>query len=189
MEFQGWLRTGPVPGLAHSNRGVSRAGGEGRGQERTENRASQPTAIGLNLADKRWTNEWGKSPCTHHPTQASLLTLWGRKWSLFSFIKALPSTVILILYIPTKAKRQWYFISGIKKLSPFTYTVGMHACMLSHLSCVQLCDPMDRSLPGFAIYGDFPGKNTGVGCHALLQGMIFQPESHVSCTGRQILYH
>ena len=41
-EFQGWLRTGPVTGLAHSNRGVSIAGGEGRGQERSEKRASQP---------------------------------------------------------------------------------------------------------------------------------------------------
>ena len=51
-EFQGWLRTGPVPGLAHSNRAVSRAGGEGHGQEQAENRASQPTAIGLNLEDE-----------------------------------------------------------------------------------------------------------------------------------------
>ena len=28
---------------------------------------------------------------------------------------------------------------------------------------------MDFSLPGFSIYGDSLGKNTGVGCHALLQ--------------------
>ena len=31
-----------------------------------------------------------------------------------------------------------------------------------------LCDPMDCSLPGFSVHGDSPGKNTGVGCHALL---------------------
>ena len=31
---------------------------------------------------------------------------------------------------------------------------------------------MDRSLPGFSVHGDSPGKNTGVGCHALLQGIF-----------------
>ena len=30
-------------------------------------------------------------------------------------------------------------------------------------SCLTLCDPMDCRLPGFS------GKNTGVGCHFLLQ--------------------
>ena len=39
---------------------------------------------------------------------------------------------------------------------------------------------------------DFPGKNTGVGCHFLLQG-IFPSMSpawtHVSCNSRQIIYH
>ena len=28
---------------------------------------------------------------------------------------------------------------------------------------------MDCSLPGFSVHGDSPGKNTGVGSHALLQ--------------------
>ena len=28
---------------------------------------------------------------------------------------------------------------------------------------------MNCSLPGFSVYGDSPSKNTGVGCHALLQ--------------------
>ena len=41
--------------------------------------------------------------------------------------------------------------------------------------------------------GDSPGKNTGVGCHALLQG-ISQPKdqthvSYISYTGRQTLYY
>ena len=38
-------------------------------------------------------------------------------------------------------------------------------------------DPMDSSLPW-----DFPGKNTGVGCHFLLQGSNpgIKPESSVS---------
>ena len=36
----------------------------------------------------------------------------------------------------------------------------------------NICDPMDHSLPGFSVHGDSPGKNTGVGCHVLLQGIF-----------------
>ena len=32
--------------------------------------------------------------------------------------------------------------------------------------------PMDCSPPGSSVHGDSPGKNTGVGCHALLQGIF-----------------
>ena len=39
-------------------------------------------------------------------------------------------------------------------------------------SCPTLCDPMDCSPPGFSVYGDSPGKNTRVGCHALLWGIF-----------------
>ena len=36
-----------------------------------------------------------------------------------------------------------------------------------------LCDPMDCSPPGSSLHGiDFPGKNTGVGCNLLLQGIF-----------------
>ena len=41
-------------------------------------------------------------------------------------------------------------------------------------SCLPLYDPMDGSLPGSSIHEDSPGKNTGVGCHALSRGS-FQP--------------
>ena len=38
--------------------------------------------------------------------------------------------------------------------------------------CQTLCDSMDCSLPGSSVHGDYPGKNTGVGCHALRQGIF-----------------
>ena len=38
--------------------------------------------------------------------------------------------------------------------------------------CLTLCNPMNYSLPGFFLHGDSPGKNTGVGCHDLLQGIF-----------------
>ena len=35
-----------------------------------------------------------------------------------------------------------------------------------------LCEPMDCSLPGSSVHGDSPGKDTGVDCHALFQGIF-----------------
>ena len=44
-------------------------------------------------------------------------------------------------------------------------------CMLSCFSRVQLCGPVDCSPPGSSVQGDPPGKNIGVGCYAVLQGI------------------
>ena len=41
-------------------------------------------------------------------------------------------------------------------------------CLVTQ-SCPTLWDPMDCRLPGPSVHGDSPGKNTGVGCHSLLQ--------------------
>ena len=40
-------------------------------------------------------------------------------------------------------------------------------CLVTQ-SCLTLCNPVDCSPPGPSVHGDSPGKNTGVGCHALL---------------------
>ena len=47
-------------------------------------------------------------------------------------------------------------------------------------SCPTLCDPIDGSPPGSPVPGDSPGKNTGVGCHVLLQCMKVKSESKVA---------
>ena len=49
----------------------------------------------------------------------------------------------------------------------------------SHQSCPTLCDPIDGSPPGSRPW-DSPGKNTGVGCHFLLQCMKVKSESEVA---------
>ena len=67
--------------------------------------------------------------------------------------------------------------------------------MLSSLSRVQLCDPMECSLSGSSVHGDSPGKNSGMGCHDLLQGTFLTqgsnpgllPRTQVSCNGSQVL--
>ena len=47
---------------------------------------------------------------------------------------------------------------------------GSSAAAKSLQSCPTLCDPID---------GDSPGKNTGVGCHFLLQCMKVKSESEI----------
>ena len=47
-------------------------------------------------------------------------------------------------------------------------------------SCPTLWDPIDGSPPGSSVYGDSPGKNTGGGCHFLLQCMKVKSESEVA---------
>ena len=50
------------------------------------------------------------------------------------------------------------------------------------------CDPMNCSLPGPSDHEDFPGKNTGVGCHFLLQGIFPTQRSNPGLPhGRQLL--
>ena len=43
---------------------------------------------------------------------------------------------------------------------------------LSHSVVSDFVFLMDCSPPGFSVHGDSPGKNTGMGCHALLQGIF-----------------
>ena len=54
-------------------------------------------------------------------------------------------------------------------------------CLVAQ-SCPTLWNLMDCSLPGCSVHWDSPGKNTGVGCHALLQG-ISQPRDRTQVSG------
>ena len=57
-------------------------------------------------------------------------------------------------------------------------------CMCAHTraqllqSYLTLCNPMDCSPLGSSVHGNFPGKNTGVGWHALLQGIFLTQGSN-----------
>ena len=56
------------------------------------------------------------------------------------------------------------------------------SCPIFATSCTIACHSLSR---------DFPGKNTGVGCHFPPPGESSQPRNwtHVFCIGRWILYH
>ena len=65
-------------------------------------------------------------------------------------------------------------------------------CLVAKL-CLTVCDPQGQEPTRFLCPWDFPGKNTGVSCQFLLQG-IFSTQGlnpgflQVSCTDRRILY-
>ena len=62
-------------------------------------------------------------------------------------------------------------------------------CLVAQLS-LTLCDSMDYRPPGSSVHGDSPGKNTGVGCHSLLQGIFPIRDLNPGLPHcRQILYH
>ena len=66
----------------------------------------------------------------------------------------------------------------------------LYVCAKWLPSCPTLCDPTARILCPW----DSPGRNTGVGCHTLLEGIFPTQGSNlrllcVSCISRQVLYH
>ena len=83
----------------------------------------------------------------------------------------------------------WRRMVWIYFILPVRRTSRSSLLWLVTQSCLTLCDPMDYSLSGSSVHGDSPGKNTGVGCHALLQGIF---PTHGLNPGlpycRQILY-
>ena len=83
----------------------------------------------------------------------------------------------------------WWAASplGRKDLDTTKWLTHTHTPLyLVAQSCPALCDPTDCLPPDSSVHGDSPAKDTGVGCHALLQG-IFPNPVFLHC--RWILYH
>ena len=73
----------------------------------------------------------------------------------------------------------------LKRLSSSSSTL----CFVAQL-CLTLCDPMNCSPPGSSVHGASPGKNTGVGCRTLIQGIFpTQRSNAVLLHCRHIIYH
>ena len=70
-----------------------------------------------------------------------------------------------------------------------TFLLSSRDDVVSHSSCPTPYDPVDHSLPGSSAPGDSPGKNTGVGCQFLLQGIFLIQGLNLGLLYcRQILY-
>ena len=81
----------------------------------------------------------------------------------------------LIWYMTCKYFLSFCGFSFLFFLSFFSSTGLLLPTHLPPPSCThaQSCNPMDFSPPDTSVHGIFPGKNTGVGCHFLLQGFLF----------------
>ena len=74
----------------------------------------------------------------------------------------------------------WFYGTSTIMHSHFTDGAIVAVSHLPEVCCccsitksgLTLCNPMDCSAPGLLCPWDSPGKNTGVGCHALLQGIF-----------------
>ena len=116
-----------------------------------------------------------------------------------SLIEASPAPVRSI----TRALSGWWrVVMGVKFRTRYqavwTWTQlfwgarGGGAGPVAHL-CPTLCAPWTKPIRLLCPW-HFPGKNIGVGCHFLLQGIFLTQKLNpslfcVSCVGRQILYH
>ena len=60
---------------------------------------------------------------------------------------------------------------NVKDMVCVCMCVCVYACVWAKLR-LTLCNFMDCSPPGSFVHEDSPSKNTGVGCHAILQGIF-----------------
>ena len=82
--------------------------------------------------------------------------------------------MVIWLFILSISSCLSFVTLGFKTLVQFQVKLCKvaHVCLVAQL-CLTLCDPVEVSLPSSSVHGGIsPGKNAGVGCHALLQGIF-----------------
>ena len=90
----------------------------------------------------------------------------------------------------SKEERRYLLQELMGKQSQASQLIGYMCVCLVIQSGPTLCDPMNPSPPGSPVHGDSAGKNNGVGCHALLQGIFLTQGSNPDLPHcRWILYH
>ena len=103
----------------------------------------------------------------------------------FHFLRHYCSLIqsLLVPVVPGNTSRSWSYSgelgsqsSNIHRVDTLTKMTAAAAAK-SLQSCPTLCDPIDGRLPS---PWDSPGKNTGVGCHFLLQCRKMKSESEVA---------
>ena len=86
-----------------------------------------------------------------------------------------------------------YMYSWVFSLFIWNYHIIVNrlcCAVLSHSVVSDSCDPTDCSPLGSSVHGDSPGKNTGVGCCAIFQGIFPTQQSNPGLSHcRWILYH
>ena len=120
----------------------------------------------------------------------------GHDWS--DLAAAAAGNIIKLCYADlsfSNAEMKW-FLSDLE----YSFKIKRHGAfvpmeypsplkVLVTQSCPTLCNPMECSLPGSSVHVDSPGKNTGMGCHSILQGIFLTQGLNLALPHcRQILY-
>ena len=115
---------------------------------------------GIRVTTETWQFKVKVDVCIH----SGILAIKKNEWMPF-----VVTWIDLEIIIPSELsqidKDKYHLISRM----------GMHAKSLQ--SCPTLCDPVDCSHQT-PLSMEFPGKNTGVGCHFLLQGIFLTQRSN-----------
>ena len=96
----------------------------------------------------------------------------------FTYVSVYVSMLFFLFFPPSP--------SPTISISLFSMSKSALLCLFTKLG-PTLCNPMNCSPPGSYVHGDSTGKNTGVGCHVLLQGIFLTQGLNPYC--RWILYH
>ena len=155
--------------------GLGRSPGEGIGYSLQYSWASLVAQMVKNLPEMQET--WVQSLGWEDPLEESMAT----------------QSSMLAWRIPMDRGAWWATVHGCTELHTTKRSTGRREdkALVTQL-CLTLCNPKDCSLLGSSVHGDSPGKNTGVGCHALLQGIFPTQETFISCgscTGRASSIH
>ena len=125
----------------------------------------------------------------HGIFQAEVLEWGAISFSLSSLNCPLKNPFLLFLsYLPSASSFPFPFPDFL-----FSFFLLLAVCMLSHLSCVQLCELIDCSLPGFSVHGMSQAKILEWVAISSSRGSS-QPRSRTcisysSCIDGWVLYH
>ena len=96
---------------------------------------------------------------------------WRRKWQPIPVFLPGKSHRQKNLAVSWGRKRVRHNLATKQQQHTHVNTTCITLCLVAQV-CPTLCDTMDCSPPGSSVHGDSPGRNTGVGCHVLLQGIF-----------------
>ena len=119
-------------------------------------------------------------------SQYRLLHLSHFHWSISIELPTSPSVHSLYCILQNSNRLNWYSRFTIFTVVKIYKVAVLYLITQSHPT---LCNPMDYSPPGFSLHGIPQAINTGVGWHALLQGIVPTQRSNPSLPRCwQILY-
>ena len=107
--------------------------------------------------------------CFTHPDKHSYITPHVIHYPLLLLLRQYPLPIAVVV-----------------EAIPITHCCCCCCCCWGTKSSLPICDPMDCSTPGTSIRGISQAKNTGVGCHFLLQGIFPVPGSNTHLLHLQV---